>query len=121
MNNTNNIAAEFLAPTKNHTGDCTEEERAVKVGAPGTVQIGSDCYGVTIMAVYKRFVLVRRDRAIRTDNNGLDERQEYRFAAGSNDRAEWERFNLCDDGSWRRGRSYYLRVGVRRACSDPCF
>lgn len=26
MNTNTNIAAEFLAPTKSHTGDCTEED-----------------------------------------------------------------------------------------------
>jgi hypothetical protein len=124
MNNTNNTeaAVEILPETKAFTSECTPEELEVKVGAPCTIPGYTDRYPGTIMKVTKSYVLVRKDVAVRQDNNGMSECQDYKFQAGSNDPKDWERFNLCQDGRFRaKGDKKALTVGVRDAYHDFSF
>jgi hypothetical protein len=118
MNNT--TTAELLMPTKNFTGDCTPAELEVKVGAPVTMVAYSDRDPGTIMKVCKRYVLVRQDRAVRMDKNGMSESQDYRFVAGSSDPAFWVRYDLRADGKYHN-RGGHLVIGIRKSYVDYSF
>lgn len=82
---------------------------------------GSDRYPGTVVKVSKTSVWVRRDKAVRTDSNGMSEDQAYRFAR--NEDRELERFTVRKDQQVRRAgcKNYATLSHGRSAHYDPSF
>lgn len=51
----------------------------VKVGDGVTIYLWSDSHAATVIKRTKYSITVQQDKAIRTDNNGVSESQEYRY------------------------------------------
>lgn len=51
----------------------------VKVGDGVTINLYSDCHGATVIKRTPYTITIQQDLAIRTDNNGMSECQEYMF------------------------------------------
>lgn len=51
----------------------------VKVGDGVTIYLWSDSHAATVIKRTKYSITVQQDKAIRTDNNGISEHQEYRY------------------------------------------
>lgn len=84
--------------------------------------VGSDRCAGTVARVSKTSVWVRRDRAVRTDDNGMSEDQSYRFVQLDHHEPT-VRFTLRSDGQLRmvgRGKGSTLHHG-RSAHRDPHF
>lgn len=87
----------------------------------------SDRYPYEIIEVIDdRHIVVRELDAIRTDNNGLSEWQEYEYRSNPNNRVE--RLFKNNKGRWvrrvgARGVDNYggWRIGHAEAYRDPCF
>lgn len=56
-----------------------KEELNVKVGDGATISWYSDKTPVTIIEVGKNYIKVQEDDAIRIDNNGMSDNQDYRY------------------------------------------
>jgi hypothetical protein len=56
-----------------------KEELNVKVGDGATISWYSDKTPVTIIEIGKNYIKVQEDDAIRIDNNGMSDNQEYRY------------------------------------------
>ncbi|MCK5610196.1 hypothetical protein KAR91_50445 [Candidatus Pacearchaeota archaeon] len=68
------------------------------IGDGATVNMLTDKYPATVIATTPQTVTVRRDKAIRTDNNGMSESQSYRFEPDPDGAVE--RFNKRKDGRY---------------------
>ena len=102
-----------------------------KPGDGATILSYTDRHAATIVAIQGnkrtgkvRVVTVRRDRAIRTDRNGMSESQEYIYEP--NDDARPEAFSLRRNGEWVQvGESMNggrrLSIGHRSAYYDYSF
>lgn len=88
-------------------------QRDPQVGAGATILLFSDRQGATIVSVKgKKTVTVKRDKAIRMDQNGMSESQDYRFEY--NPQAEDQVFTLRQNGAWvQKGQP--MNSGVRLA------
>ena len=95
---------------------------APQVGMGATITSYTDRYAATISRVSPsgKTVWVRRDKAIRTDSNGLSESQEYTYEP--NPQAGEEEFRLTKRG-WRGYRGYGggLIIGRREHYRDFSF
>ncbi len=92
------------------------------IGIGATYCIGSDRYAGTIVYVSanKGLIRVRDDHAIRTDDNGMSDAQEYKYEP--NEEGEVRTFyrnRLGGYGNKRRGG--YCAVGVRDHHHDYSF
>jgi hypothetical protein len=95
------------------------------VGDGATLQVGSDRYPYTVIAVLTpKKIVLQEDNAIRTDDRGYyTESQQYRFER--NERGETIVATLRSNGKWvsKGGRltdpGFYL--GERSAYRDPSF
>lgn len=96
-----------------------------EIGMGGTVQIGSDRYAVTIIAVSrsKREVVIQRDMYRWLKGTPGSEDQEYEFAP--NPQGETKTYTRRQDGYfYQKGqprRGPYLTIGERDAYRDPSF
>jgi hypothetical protein len=96
--------------------------RPLVPGMGATYSIGSDRYACTIVAVSasKNRIVVRCDKAIRTDGNGMSESQSYRYERDPAGReTTWYRDSAGRYGNKRRGGR--LTPGVRAAYHDYSF
>lgn len=94
--------------------------RPLVPGTGATYRIGSDRYAVTVIAVSPggQKITTRDDRAIRTDNNGISELQDYRYER--NPVGEIRTFYRDRNGQYgNKTRGGSLWLGVRHAYSDP--
>ena len=103
-----------------------KEKIQPEVGMGGTIQIGSDCYPVTIVDVFpnRKTIIIQNDKSVRTDNNGMSESQEYTYLR--NTMAAKEKFTYRKNGYWiRKGSSMSqgspLFIGHRRRYYDFSF
>jgi len=108
-----------------------ESPREPEVGMGATLYVGSDCYPYTIVEVQRnritskaQILTMRRDRATRTDANGLSESQDYEYER--DDSGSVAIVRRRKDGSWRVERSRgvgtgYVTIGTRRMYRDPSF
>ena len=81
----------------------------------------SDRHAATIIEVInERRIVIQRDNAVRIDNNGMSESQEY--ACTPNPEATREEFTLRKNGRWvRKGESskgLALAIGYRKEFYD---
>lgn len=93
-----------------------------KVGDPATIIMWTDRHACTVERVTPSMVVVRHDRAIRTDSNGHSDQQEYRYERDPN--GGLVRFRRTRQG-WReegkRGRGSALAIGTRDHYYDYSF
>lgn len=92
------------------------------LGMGATYCIGSDRYAGTIVYVSrnKAVIKVRDDKAIRTDNNGMSDAQNYRYEP--NEEGEIRTFYRNQKGGYgHRSRGGSCRVGVRDHFHDYSF
>lgn len=96
------------------------------VGMGGTIRYWTDRRAVTVIAVSTsgRKVTVQFDRATRTDDNGLGERQTYSLERDP--KGDTTVFTLRANGQWvRQGDSLKcgsrLTLGIRSEYEDPSF
>ena len=97
-----------------------------RVGMGATILLWTDRNAATITAVRDngRTVYVQRDRAIRTDNNGMSECQEYRYVANPDSLPQV--FTRRKSGEYvEKGRTlgdgYRLAIGQRNEYHDFSF
>ena len=88
-------------------------------GMPATCTSNSDRYPCTVYRVSKSAakIVVRGDKAIRTDSNGMSEDQEYRFEPDP----EGDLRTFWRSGAGYGKRGSVLILGVRRAYYDYSF
>ncbi len=96
----------------------------VKVGDGATILWFSDRTAVTIIEIGKNYVKVQKDRAIRTDGNGLSDCQEYKYER--NESGEIYTFKKTRKGLYTdngRSNDYGCRLsfGYRREYYDYTF
>lgn len=116
----NNIVAEYR--WKGQRAGGWEKVWFPKTGDGCSLQSGSDYYPYTVSRVSEsgKTFWMRPDHALRVDNNGISERQEYRFEQCPH--AEEIRVTLRKDGSWiRQGHAVGRITYGRRAYLDPSF
>lgn len=87
------------------------------VGDPATVIFYSDRHAATVIKVTPKTVTVQRDRAKRTDKNGMSDCQSYDYER--NPEGETETFRLTKRG-WRHG-STRAAFGYREEYHDYSF
>lgn len=96
--------------------------QGLEVGDGVTVNLYSDSHAGTIVRRTKNTLHIQRDLAIRTDNNGMSDCQEYRYERdpnGSIYKANWsEKFGCFIFGGFKDGKS--ISVG-RHEYYDFCF
>jgi hypothetical protein len=116
-----------VAPTSPE-GDTmnTATEQLVNVGDGGTVCGWSDRHACTVIAVSAlgKVVRVQRDKATRTDENGMSDRQTYTYERDT-EGATYD-FSLRKNGMWVEVGSpmrdgYVLQLGHRRSYYDFSF
>ena len=100
------------------------EDLEVKVGDGATISWYSDKTPVTIIEIGKNYVKVQEDKAIRTDNNGMSDCQDYEYER--NEKGAVYTFKKTRKGLYTdNGRSYdygmRLIFGFRRAYYDYSF
>jgi hypothetical protein len=79
-----------------------EAPKKPEVGMGATALMYSDRHAYTIVdVVSEKLILVQRDKATRTDRNGMDEQQSYAYVADTT--VEHVAVRLCKDGRWRNG------------------
>jgi len=97
----------------------------VTVGMGATKYVGSDRYPFTVVKILSpKRILIREDKAIRTDNNGaFTEQQEYRYEADPAGRTYT--ISLRHNGLWyevgQPAKWTFFSVGERDAHQDPHF
>lgn len=117
----------------------TRGQPTPEIGMGATILSWTDRHAATIRSVEqyrgKLLVSVTRDRAIRTDSNGLSECQRYEYEPCSEAPREWFWF---DGATWReasidestgrrkfriarKGSGYGLAIGYRKSYCDPSF
>ncbi|MCQ2437554.1 MAG: hypothetical protein MJ099_04075 [Clostridia bacterium] len=72
--------------------------QGLEVGDGVTVHLWSDAHAGTIIRRTKSTLWIRRDRAIRTDNYGMSDCQDYRYEPDENGQifvAHWSRKYKC--------------------------
>lgn|SRR5574337_164337 len=92
------------------------------VGMGATIRVGSDSYPTTIIQITRngKRIVIQEDNAIRTDNNGLSELQEYTYQTNPNGAIYIA--TLRKDGRYRlQGEQTPVYIGVRRKYYDPSF
>jgi hypothetical protein len=93
----------------------------VNIGDGVTYSVGSDAYPYTVIGVERnnRKLILQSDHAVRVDNNGMSESQEYDITPdpeGSIIEVTWKPSLGCYGNQYSR---YY--VGHRRKHRDPHF
>lgn len=95
-------------------------------GMGATILMWTDRHAVTIdlVSVDKRRIWVSRDKATRTDSNGMSESQSYTYEHGDDHSTEC--FSLRKNGRWvRRGEKAHngtaLSIGKRNEYHDYSF
>lgn len=97
-------------------------EIKIEVGTRGTMFIGTDRYAVEIVEVVnKSKVVIRNLMAIRTDNLGLSQVQEYRYE--SNPNGMLHTVTKRRNGTWKVSGTDFMPVSFRRIdhYMDPSF
>lgn len=93
----------------------------IKVGSGGTVSIGSDSYGVTVIEVKGKRICVQWDNArITKGGSAMSRSQTYLHTPNKTERKMW--FSLRKTGSYRGMKdkdSFFFYPGERRTYYDP--
>ena len=100
-----------------------KEVPVVHIGDGVTVSCGTDSSPYTVIDVSKngKKIKIQADNAVRIDNNGMSESQEYEYTPNLNGYIEEVSFRP-KDGSFRIvGTSSSVRFGFRRKYYDYCF
>jgi hypothetical protein len=103
----------------NHLLSDTQGEPEAVVGMGATILMWTDRHAATIVKVTRTQVHVRRDKATRTDKNGMSESQEYTYEADPT--ATVEIFRKTKRGWRATGGGKGLRIGDRREYHDFSF
>lgn len=90
-----------------------------KIGDGVTLQIGSDSYPGTIIAVTPKTIMVQEDRAIGITGTYFSEIQEWQITPDANGRVFRARWSEKHQRYQDHGTPIY--VGHRRRYNDPCF
>lgn len=102
----------------------TDSFKIPEVGTPATLKGYSDRYACTVIQANSRQILVQRDKATRTDDNGISESQTYEYER--NPEGEITKFTRRGNGKYvevghRIGTGHGLTLGERREYRDPSF
>lgn len=97
----------------------TDGEPTPKVGMGATILMWTDRHAATIVKVTRTQVHVQRDKATRTDANGMSESQSYSYEV--NPAAEIEVFRKTKRGWRKSGGGAALRIGDRHSYHDYSF
>jgi len=102
----------------------TKGQPTPEVGMGATLLGWTDRHAYTIVEVAARRIGAQRDNAIRIDDNGMSESQDYRYEPQPTARVE--HFTLRKNGAWvKEGESMRggarLRIGDRREYYDFSF
>jgi hypothetical protein len=89
-----------------------------EIGMGATILCWSDRHAATIIKMTPKSVTVQRDKAIRTDKNGMSESQDYTYERNEN--GSISTFRLTKRG-WRNKSGEGLRIGDRREYYDYSF
>lgn len=89
------------------------------VGMGATILCWTDRHAATIVKVTSSQIHVRRDRAIRVDNNGMSEVQQYTYEQDPT--ADVEVFRKTKRGWRKTGGGASLRIGDRAEYHDYSF
>jgi len=92
------------------------------VGMGATIHVGSDSYPATVIQVTRngKRVVIQEDIAIRIDNNGMSESQEYTYEP--NPQGTIHIVTLRKDGRYREsGTTTPVSIGFRRKYYDFSF
>lgn len=112
----------MIGSFNNHLLGGTKGQPTPEVGMGCTILLHSDRHACTITKISEdgKMLLVQRDKAIRTDGNGMSECQEYRYERDP-DGAQ-QIFHLNKRGQWvGPGGRPALRLGDRCAYYDFSF
>ena len=77
--------------------------QGLEVGDGVTIHLWTDAHAATIIRRTKSTIWARRDRAIRTDDNGMSESQDYRF--------EPNEYGYVYECHWSPKRKCFLYMG----------
>lgn len=91
-----------------------------EVGMGATIQVGSDCYPYTVIAVSPsgKTVTIQEDEAQLVSGSIFSKRQEYEYRSNPNGRTMTVRRNK--HGRWGK-RHFPVYIGRRRYYRDPSF
>lgn len=106
-----------------------------EVGMGATLCWYSDRHAATVTEVWvergKTYIRVQQDHAVRTDNFGMSDDQDYEYHRDPNGceyfyrwndkKVIWDRVYRGDTGRWRKTDSPHVALGVRREYYDFSF
>lgn len=95
-----------------------KESLKPEIGMGATILCWTDRHAATIIKITPKSVTVQRDKATRTDKNGMSENQDYTYERNENGAIEI--FRLTKRG-WRNKSGEGLRIGTRREYYDYSF
>lgn len=95
-----------------------------EVGMGATKLMYTDRHACTIVEVKGKTIGIQRDNAVRTDNNGMTESQDYEYSPNVN--APIEYFTQRKNGAWVKAKESMrggtrLRIGERKEYYDYSF
>jgi hypothetical protein len=101
----------------NHVLSCAKH-KTPRVGDGATVLCWTDRHAGTIMKVTRYSLTVQLDKAVRVDNNGMSESQEYRYEPDPDGRIEV--FRVTKRG-FKNKSGNGLLIGTRNSYHDYSF
>lgn len=107
------------ASLTNHLMSGTNGAPTPEVGMGATILMWTDRHAATIVKVTPSQIHVKRDKAVRADNNGMSEMQQYNYEADPT--ADVEIFRKTKNGYRKADGGHSLRIGDRSEYHDYSF